>query len=86
MQCHAPGTNDEVFQEWWNSGERLTPKCKKKGLNSLMMLVVWWLWKHRSACVFENASPSTSRILQAIEEDAKLWCLAGAVGLRAIWP
>jgi hypothetical protein len=72
MQFHAPGIDDEVFQEWWNSAERLTPKCKKKGFNSLIMLVARWLWKHRNACVFENASPSTSRILQAIEEDAKL--------------
>jgi hypothetical protein len=83
MQSHAPSTNDEVFQEWWKSAERLTPNYKK-GFNSLIMQVTWRLWKHRNACVFEEASPSTSRILQAIEENAKLWCLAGAVGLRAV--
>jgi hypothetical protein len=75
MQCHAPGTNDE----------QVTPKCKK-GFSSLVMLITRWLWKHRNACVFEEVSPSTSRILQAIEEDAKLWCIAGAVWLRVIWP
>jgi hypothetical protein len=85
MQCRAPSTNDEVFQEWWKSTEHVTSKCKKKVFNSLVMLVAWWLWKHRNTCVFDEASPSTSRILQAIEEDAKLWCMVGPVGLRAVW-
>jgi hypothetical protein len=39
-----------------------------------------------SSCVFEGASPSATRVLQDIADDARLWCLAGASGLRAIWP
>jgi hypothetical protein len=86
LQGCAPGPNDVVFQEWWKSAERVMPNCKKKGFNSLVMLVAWWLWKHRNACVFDKASPDISRIIQHIQEDATLWCLAGAARLRAVWP
>jgi hypothetical protein len=44
--------NDEVFQEWWRKAEARLPKCKKKGLNSLVMIVAWCVWKHRNACTF----------------------------------
>jgi hypothetical protein len=86
LQVCAPGPNDVVFQEWWKSAECVTSNCKKKGFNSLVMLVAWWLWKHRNACVFDAASPNISRIIQRIQEDATIWCLAGAAGLRALWP
>jgi hypothetical protein len=85
LQGCAPGPNDVVFQEWWKSAECVTSNCTK-GFNSLVMLVVWWLWKHRNACVFDAASPNISRIIQHIQEDATIWCLVGAAGLRALWP
>jgi hypothetical protein len=66
--------------------EPLVPKKRKKGFNSLVVLIAWWLWKHRNACVFERASPSTREIMQDISEEARLWCLVGASGLRTIWP
>jgi hypothetical protein len=80
------GILQNIVEYTFGGAKQMTPKCKKKGFNSLVMLVAWWLWKHRNTCVFDEVSPSTSRILQAIEEDAKLWCMAGAVGLRAVWP
>jgi hypothetical protein len=43
LQGCALGPNDVVFQEWWKSAEHVTPNCKKKGFNSLVMLVAWWL-------------------------------------------
>jgi hypothetical protein len=36
--------------------------------------------------VFDGASPSTSSVLLHIQQDAHLWGLAGAVGLRRLWP
>uniref|UniRef100_A0A0A9BEL1 Uncharacterized protein n=1 Tax=Arundo donax TaxID=35708 RepID=A0A0A9BEL1_ARUDO len=29
----------------------------RKGLNSLIILAAWELWKHRNNCVFNNALP-----------------------------
>jgi hypothetical protein len=31
----------------------------RKGLNSLIILVAWEIWKHRNACVFEGVVPCT---------------------------
>jgi hypothetical protein len=84
MQFCEPGPNDEVFQVCWKSAKSVTPKCKKKRFNSLVMLVAWWLWKKQNVCVFDEASPNISRIIQYIQEDARFGCLAGAVGLWAI--
>jgi hypothetical protein len=30
----------------------------RKGLNSLIILVAWEVWKFRSACAFEGLSPN----------------------------
>jgi len=42
---------------------------------------MWWLWKCRNGCEFEGTSPSINVMLQDIQDDAKLWCMAGAKGL-----
>jgi hypothetical protein len=60
-------------------------KQKRGGFNSMVALVAWWLWKHRNACVFDKVSPSVVMIVKDIEE-ARLWCLTGAPGLKQIWP
>jgi hypothetical protein len=49
----------------------------KKGFNTLVILVAWWIWKHRNSCVFDGASPSVARIIQDIRDEAGQWCLAG---------
>ena len=40
------------FCGWWCHTLRSVPKEMRKGLNSLIILVVWELWKHRNACAF----------------------------------
>jgi hypothetical protein len=82
QQC-LPRPSDTVFQEWWQASELQVPKQHGKGFNSLVALVVWWLWKHRDACVFE-ASHNAQKIIQYIEDDARLWCMAGAKGLSGM--
>lgn len=73
-----------VFQEWWGEAEISVPKSKKKGFNSIVSLVDWQIWKHRNACVFDEAYPNISTILQSIQEEANLWGLAGATALRRL--
>jgi hypothetical protein len=83
QQC-MPTHNDSVFQEWCRHFLSLILSQQRKGFNSLV-LVAWWLWKHRNACVFEGAAPSVLKIFQDIEE-ASLWCMAGAKALSNLWP
>jgi low temperature requirement protein LtrA len=40
------------------------PICK--GTTSLVMLTVWWLWKHRNTVVFDNTPPNTGGLLNTI--------------------
>jgi hypothetical protein len=75
-----------VFQEWWREAESRVPKLQKKGFNSIVILVAWWLWKHRNACVFDGASPNSNIVLQHIYQDAHMWGMAGAADIRRLWP
>jgi hypothetical protein len=54
----------------------------RKGLNYLIILVAWEIWKHRNACVFEGAIPGVQLVLQAVTNEGVLWCMAGASALK----
>jgi hypothetical protein len=87
LQQLAPKHEDMIFQDWCCSRiESLVPKIQRKGFNTMVILVAWWLWKHRNAYVFDGIAPSTGTILQHIHEDATLWRMAGARALRSLWP
>jgi len=61
-----------------------TPKDARKGLNSLVILVAWSIWKLRNRCVFDSCHPDTHLVLQEINEQATLWKMAGAKALREL--
>jgi hypothetical protein len=75
-----------MFQNWWSMAEGLVPVLHREGFNTLVILVAWWIWKHRNACVFYDVSLNTNTVLQQIHEDAMLWELTGAKALRKLWP
>jgi hypothetical protein len=47
LSASMPTQNDQIFAEWWRKSCRQTPKEKKKGFNSIMILGAWVLWKHK---------------------------------------
>jgi hypothetical protein len=53
----------------------------KKGLNSLLILGAWTLWKHCNRCVFDGASPNLAAALSQAEEERVVWEPAGAKGI-----
>jgi hypothetical protein len=57
-------------------------KNLRKGLNSLIILVAWEIWKHRNSCVFEGAIPCVQGVVSAVAEEGNAWCLAGASALQ----
>ena len=81
MAVDVPG-NWASFLAWWRRVIRIAPKELRKGLNSLIILVVWEIWKHRNACVFEDVLPNTRMLLQAINNECTMWRLTGASNLR----
>jgi hypothetical protein len=86
LQQYTPQASDGNFHERWQAAEFLVPSQYCPGFNSLVVLVVWCLWKLRHECVFEDASPCTPRIIEDIKDEARIWCMAGAKGLSSIWP
>ncbi|GJN03512.1 hypothetical protein PR202_ga20967 [Eleusine coracana subsp. coracana] len=61
-----------------------SPKETQKGVNSLIILTAWVLWKHRNSCVFYGKNPSLIILQREVAEERHLWELAGAKGLRAL--
>jgi hypothetical protein len=43
----------------------------KKGVNSLIILGAWMIWKHINDCVFEGMAPSVASIMREIKAGAK---------------
>ena len=44
-----------------------------------MLLVMWELWKHRNAIVFDGESPSIERLIHKVKSEAKVWATAGLI-------
>jgi hypothetical protein len=53
----------------------------RKGFNSLVILGVWTIWKHRNRCVFDECNPRLVTTLRVAKEEAVLWSLTGAKAL-----
>lgn len=74
------------FFAWWSIAVETSPSCLRKGLNSIVALTAWAIWKHRNAAVFDGLRPSTDDLVLSIKDDARLWAKAGAKGLATILP
>jgi len=65
------------FSKWWCQAIKGFDKKMRKGLNYLIILVAWEIWKRRNACVFEGAIPGVKLVLQAVTNEGVLWCRRG---------
>ena len=80
----APQPTVTHFLGWWRRSTAAIPKEARKGLNSLIILVSWEIWKHRNICVFDNKRPSVQEVLRAINAEGGLWCSAEASKLQEL--
>jgi hypothetical protein len=58
----SPQPNDKFL--CWRRAVRAAPKEHRKGLNSIIILVTWEIWKHRNTWVFEGRRPSVPAVIQ----------------------
>jgi hypothetical protein len=73
-----PEATEPSFDDWWERVGASVSGEECKGINSLIILGAWCIWKHRNSCVFDGVSPSTAAVLNLAREEAHLWSLAGA--------
>jgi hypothetical protein len=81
---HTPRQREKSFADWWKKVVKKTPKALRKGVNSLIILGAWMIWRHRNACVFDNVAPSVNTIIRELKDEVSLWCLAGAKKLQGL--
>lgn len=64
----------------WNKGAY----SNKKGLNSVVMLGAWSIWKHRNNCVFDVTFPDVASALLIAMEKLHDWDLARVEGISCL--
>jgi hypothetical protein len=76
MEAQSPSHTDQLAH-WWRFERGNLEKSKRKGFDSIVMLVYWNLW------VFGNTQRQygASVLSRFIVEEAKQWQIAGARGL-----
>ena len=75
MDGAVPQQNEHSFADWWVKYIPRVKKEYKKGVNSLIILTSWLIWKHRNSCVFDGATPSVNEVLRQFRDEYELWCL-----------
>jgi hypothetical protein len=53
----------------------------REGLDSLVILGSWIIWKNRNRAIFYGGSPSLPLIMEQAREERRSWEIAGAKGL-----
>jgi hypothetical protein len=69
--------------EWWRRTNELPLGLIKKGLNSLVILGAWTLWKHQNHCVFDATAPNLAAAIAQTEE-RRVWVLARAKEITSL--
>ncbi len=54
----------------------------KKGLNLIIILVAWDIWKHTNDRVFNSVHPNVMTVIQTVANECVFWCMSGASKLR----
>jgi len=72
---HEGWNNMDSGVQWWRTvGTSTGVPCK--AVRSLTL--TWKLWRERNARIFEHQHKSPTVLIAKINEEARLWCSAGA--------
>jgi hypothetical protein len=74
----TPQPQDISFDDWWEKPEASVAGELRKGLNSLIILGAWSIWRHRNDCVFNGTVPNMATAVILAMDEVQLWSLAGA--------
>ncbi|WVZ66620.1 hypothetical protein U9M48_015811 [Paspalum notatum var. saurae] len=75
-QTLIPAASD-TSMFWWSSARNRVRKEYRPGFDGLVLLIFWMIWKERNARVFNRGAVSPFLVWSKLQEDGKLWSLAG---------
>ena len=71
LQAAAPQLDDHCFIAWWAGVSSRFSGQVQKGVNSIIILGSWLVWKHHNYCVFDGGTPNLSRVVSTFREDVQ---------------
>jgi hypothetical protein len=71
---------------WFIDLGRNSSATRKKGIQSMTMLIIWEIWRERNNRIFNKTSRSVDQVFGTIQDEAKLWIWAGNKGLQEVLP
>jgi hypothetical protein len=81
----APQYGDYIFLQWWERSSDIVAGPGRDGLNSLIILGAWMVWKHRNRVVFDRVSPLIlPLLLESANEEREKWQVVEAKGLSIL--
>jgi hypothetical protein len=69
LAARTPDQLVNSFPDRWRKACKRLPKTMKKGLNSLIILGSWLLWKLRNSIVFDGARPCLNILLATTRDE-----------------
>lgn len=71
---------ENSFDDWWCRACSAVSDPIQQRLNLRIILGVWSLWKGRTDCMFNGATPILSNVLSLPGEESQFCVMAGAKG------
>jgi hypothetical protein len=62
----------QTIKDWWET-LAASAGIPKKGLRTLILLVVWEIWKEHNRRIFEHKEATTKYLIAKIKEEAATW-------------
>jgi hypothetical protein len=84
LQQLVPQRNERDSASWWRRASKRVAKEHHKGVNTLIILGAWTIWKHQNVSVFDKASQNVQTALSNLKLKVQLWSFAGVRGLSEL--
>jgi hypothetical protein len=70
---------DDLLVTLWLRVRKVVAKGRRKGFDSLVLVIVWTIWLERNARVFRSHATSMSAVVESVWCRCGLWCRAKLV-------
>jgi nuclear pore complex protein Nup210 len=66
------------LEDWWSAARELVATKDRRGFDTLVLLIAWFLWKQKNARAFNNQALQLTahQLVVRIKDEFKLWRLA----------